>query len=244
VTYCVGIRLDSGLVFASDSRTNAGVDHIATFRKMNIFEQPGERLIVLLSSGNLAMTQSVVSLLREHARREGEHEQIMNTQSMFSTAELVGQALREVHHRDGPHLLQRNIDATASFILGGQIRGEEQRLFTIYNEGNFIEATPETPYFQIGEIKYGKPIIDRVVTSQTSVMEAAKCVLISFDSTMRSNISVGLPIDLLTYAKDTLHVGMHRRIREHDPYFDMIHRQWGEGLKKVFAQLPPPHWND
>lgn len=244
MTYCVAVRLESGLVLASDSRTNAGVDHISTFRKMSVFEAPGERVIVLLSSGNLAVTQSVVNLLRERARQDGSHEHILKIPSMFGAATLVGEALRDVHHRDGPHLLQRHIDDSASFILGGQIRGEEHRLFTIYNEGNFIEATSDTPYFQVGEIKYGKPIIDRVVTSHTTLMEAAKCVLISFDSTMRSNISVGLPIDLMIYEKDSLRIGMQRRIKEHDPYFDMIHRQWGEGLKKVFGQLPPPHWND
>jgi len=229
---------------ASDSRTNAGVDHIATFRKMTLFETPGERMIVLLSSGNLAVTQSVVNLLRERARQDGDHRHIFNAPTMFAAAELAGQVLREVQTRDGPFLLQRHIDSSASFILGGQIAGEDQRLFTIYNEGNFIEATPDTPYFQVGEIKYGKPIIDRVVTASTPLMEAAKCVLISFDSTMRSNISVGLPIDLMVYEKDSLRAGINRRIKEHDPYFEMIHRQWGEGLKKVFAQLPPPHWSD
>ena len=244
MTYCVGIKLDLGLVLASDSRTNAGVDHIATFRKMTVFENPGERVIVLLASGNLAVTQSVVNTLRERSKQEAVQSHILNAPTMFAAAELVGLALREVQARDGPFLQQRHIEATASFIVGGQIAGEDQRLFTIYNEGNFIEATPDTPYFQIGEIKYGKPIIDRVVTSHTSLMEAAKCVLISFDSTMRSNISVGLPIDLMVYEKDSLRAGIHRRIKEHDPYFEMIHRQWGEGLKKVFAQLPPPHWSD
>lgn len=244
MTYCVGIKLDSGLVLASDSRTNAGVDHIATFRKLTVFETPGERLIVLLSSGNLAVTQSVVNTLRERSKQDSVYTHILNVPTMFGAAEQVGQALREVQSRDAPFLQQRNIDASASFILGGQIAGEEHRLFTIYAEGNFIEATQDTPYFQVGEIKYGKPIIDRVVTSHTPLMEAAKCVLISFDSTMRSNISVGLPIDLMVYEKDTLRAGIHRRIKEHDPYFDMIHRQWGEGLKKVFGQVPPPHWND
>lgn len=244
MTYCVGIMLDSGMVLASDSRTNAGVDHIATFSKMTVFEHNRERVIILLSSGNLAVTQAVVNTLRHNAHREGSHDHIMNTPSMFDAAALVGEALRDVQQRDGPYLLQRNIEASANFILGGQIAGEPQRLFTIYAEGNFIEATPDTPYFQVGEIKYGKPIIDRVVNAHTPLTEAAKCVLISFDSTMRSNISVGLPIDLLIYERDSLRVGIQRRIKEHDPYFEMIHSQWGEGLKKVFAELPPPHWQD
>ena len=244
MTYCLAIKTNAGIVFASDSRTNAGVDQVATFSKMTVFERHRERVIVLLSSGNLAMTQAVVNALRHQAHLEGGHEHIMNTPSMFGAATLVGNALREVQQRDGPYLLQRNIEASANFILGGQIAGEQQRLFTIYTEGNFIEATTDTPYFQVGEIKYGKPIIDRVINAHTPLTEAAKCVLISFDSTMRSNISVGLPIDLLIYENDSLRVGIQRRIKEHDSYFDMIHSQWGEGLKKVFAELPPPHWQD
>lgn len=244
MTYCVGVMLDEGLVLASDSRTNAGVDHIATFRKMTVYERPGDRVLVLLCTGNLAITQAVVNLLQERARTEPDKDNIWSAPSMFAAAAVVGQALRDVQQKDGPYLAQHNIDAAAKFILGGQIKGEHHRLFNIYNEGNFIEATLETPYFQIGEIKYGKPILDRVINSATPLTEAAKCVLVSFDSTMRSNISVGLPIDLLCYTRDSLHVGFQRRIQEHDPYFDMIHRQWGEGLRRVFAHLPNPHWND
>jgi putative proteasome-type protease len=155
----------------------------------------------------------------------------------------VGNALREVRRRDGPYLQQNNIDAGASFIVGGQIRGEPQRLFHVYSEGNFIEATPETPYFQIGESKYGKPVIDRVINRETHLLEAAKCVLVSFDSTMRSNISVGLPIDLVIYDNNNLKVRMQRRIDESDAYFNMIHNEWGAGLRRVFAQLPNPDWN-
>jgi putative proteasome-type protease len=244
MTYCVGVVLDEGLVLASDSRTNAGVDQIATFRKMKIYERPGDRVLVLLSTGNLAITQKVVNRLEEQARTEPDKENIWTSQSSFSAATLVGQMLREVQQKDGVYLTQHNIDGSAQFILGGQIKGENPRLFNIYSEGNFIEATRDTPYFQIGEIKYGKPIIDRVINSATPLTDAAKCVLVSFDSTMRSNISVGLPIDLLCYTKDSLQVGFQRRIKEHDPYFDMIHRQWGEGLRRVFSQLPDPHWDD
>ena len=163
---------------------------------------------------------------------------------MFDVATMLGDCLREVKRRDAAYLTQNNIDASANFVVGGQVKGEHQRLFMLYQEGNFIEATPETPFFQVGETKYGKPIIDRVVKRSTSVIDATKCVLISFDSTMRSNVSVGLPIDLLTYARDSLRVQIQRRIGETDPYFTMIHHQWGEGLRRVFAQLPDPYWED
>ena len=161
---------------------------------------------------------------------------------MFDVARLLGDSLREVKTRDGPYLAQNNIDAGANFIVGGQIRGEPPRLFDVYSEGNFIEATPDTCYFQIGESKYGKPVIDRVVKRNTGLLEATKCTIVSFDSTMRSNISVGLPIDLLLYETDALHVQLQRRIEASDPYFQMIHSQWGEGLRRVFAELPNPDW--
>ena len=244
MTYCVAVMLDAGMVFASDSRTNAGVDQISVFRKMHVIKRDGERLIVILSSGNLSMTQSAINLL-EHQSRSADAERTMhNATSMFEIADLVGNALREVRRRDGPYLQQNNIDASANFIVGGQICGEHQRLFHVYAEGNFIEATPETPYFQIGESKYGKPVIDRVVNRTTSLLDAAKCVLVSFDSTMRSNISVGLPIDMLVYHNDSLKPGLVRRIDESDSYFNMIHNQWGEGLRRVFAQIPNPQWDD
>ena len=243
MTYCVAVMLDAGMVFASDSRTNAGVDNIATFRKMHVIAQDGERLIVILSSGNLSITQSAINLLEHQSRGGDSNKTVHNATSMFEIAELIGNALREVRRRDGPYLQQSNIDPGASFVVGGQIRGEPQRLFNIYNEGNFIEASPEMPYFQIGESKYGKPVIDRVITRGTQLMEGAKCVLVSFDSTMRSNISVGLPIDTLIYDNNSLRVRMQRRIEESDAYFNMIHTEWGEGLRRVFAQLPNPDWN-
>jgi len=235
--------LDAGMVFASDSRTNAGVDHVSSYRKMHLFAADGERVIVILSSGNLSVTQSTISLLDQHARDPNLQRTVMNVSSLYEVAELVGAALREVRQRDGAYLQQSNVDGSASFIIGGQIRGESQRLFNIYTEGNFIEATRDTPYFQIGESKYGKPVIDRVVKAGTGLLEATKCVLVSFDSTMRSNISVGLPIDLLIYNRNSLRIGFQRHIEESDDYFEMIHKQWGEGLRKVFAQLPNPDWN-
>jgi putative proteasome-type protease len=244
MTYCVAVALDAGMIFASDSRTNAGVDQIATFRKMRTFERPNDRVIVILSSGNLAVTQSAINLLDQRARAGDEHPTVWNVQSMFDVAALLGDALRDVRARDGPHLSQSNVDAGASFILGGQVVGEQQRLFNVYSEGNFIEATRETPFFQIGETKYGRPIIDRVINSTTDLSEAAKCLLVSFDSTMRSNISVGLPIDILCYKNDSFHVAYQRTVAEGDPYFSMIHNQWGAGLRRVFAELPNPNWDN
>jgi putative proteasome-type protease len=244
MTYCVGILLDAGLVLASDSRTNAGVDQVSSFRKMRTFERPGDRVIVIMSSGNLSVTQNAINQLEQSARRVDGTLTLWNARSMFEVAQLLGDCLRDVKKRDGPYLMQNNIDANASFILGGQIQGEGMRLFLVYAEGNFIEATPETPFFQIGETKYGRPIIDRVIKPGTSLVDATKCVLVSFDSTMRSNVSVGLPIDLLVYEANSLRVTMQRRILESDPYFNMIHSQWGEGLRRVFAHLPNPTWDE
>src|SRR5215471_3505186 len=241
MTYWVAMSLDAGMIFASDSRTYAGVDQVGKFSKMRVFARDGDRIIVTLSSGNLSITQNALNTLDQRAR-SGEALNLLNAASMFDIARLVGDALREVKLRDGPYLLQNNIDSHANFIVGGQVRGEPPRLFEVYSEGNFIEATPDTCYFQIGESKYGKPVIDRVVTRSTGLLEATKCTIVSFDSTMRSNISVGLPIDLVVYETDSLRLKLQRRIEETDPYFQMIHSQWGEGLRRVFAELPNPDW--
>lgn len=242
MTYCIALRLDAGMIFASDSRTNAGVDHVSTFTKMRVFEKREDRVIVVLSSGNLAITQGVVNLLDRHQHAAEGTPTIWNVDSLYDAATLVGDALREMQRKDGPYLMQNNIDASANLIVGGQVKGEAMRLFHVYAQGNFIEATDETPYFQLGESKYGKPILDRVVGTATPQKEAAKCVLISFDSTMKSNISVGLPIDLLWLPKDSLRVGLQQRIREGDPYFTMLRSRWGAGLRRVFAELPDPDW--
>jgi putative proteasome-type protease len=242
MTYCVAVRLDAGMIFASDSRTNAGVDHVSTFTKMRVFERKDDRVIVVLSSGNLAITQGVVNLLDRHQHAAEGTSTIWNVESLYDAAVLVGDALRDMQQKDGPYLVQSNIDAGANLLVGGQISGEAMRLFHVYSQGNFIEATDETPYFQLGESKYGKPILDRVVNTGTPQKEAAKCVLISFDSTMKSNISVGLPIDLLWLPKDSLRVGLQQRIREGDPYFTMLRSRWGGGLRRVFAELPDPDW--
>lgn len=224
---------------ASDSRTNAGVDHIATFCKMAIFEKPGEAIITLLSAGNLATTQSVLSLLRQRLNSEGPN--LLNRASLYDAAVLVGSTLKEVIARDSEGQ-PPGIDFGCSLLLGGQIRGEAPRLFNIYPQGNFIEATPETPYFQIGESKYGKPIIDRVVRYDTPLQQAAKCVLISFDSTIRSNISVGLPVDLMICERDSLHPSVKRRFEEGDTYLGQIRQEWSNGLREVFARIPDPDW--
>jgi putative proteasome-type protease len=242
MTYCVAMALDAGMIFASDSRTNAGVDQVSRFSKMRTFVADGERVIVSLSSGNLSITQNAVNILEQRARGKERHPTIWSVSSMYDVARLFGDALREVKSRDGPYLMQNNIDAGANFLVGGQIRGEPPRLFNIYSEGNFIEAGHETCYFQTGETKYGKPIIDRMITRSTSLTDAIKCTLVSFDSTMRSNISVGLPIDLLTYDTDAMRISLQRRIDEADPYFRTLHVEWGEGLRRAFAHLPDPSW--
>ncbi|MBK6337543.1 MAG: proteasome-type protease [Betaproteobacteria bacterium] len=242
MTYCVAMTLEAGMLFASDSRTNAGVDQVSRYSKMRSFVRDGDRVIVMLSSGNLSITQNAINTLEQRARAGDNALSLWNATSMFDVARLLGDALREVKTRDGPYLMQNNIDSSANFLVGGQIRGEPPRLFNVYSEGNFIEATAETCYFQSGETKYGKPVIDRMVTRHSTLVDAIKCTMVSFDSTMRSNISVGLPIDLLLYHTDALSIGMQRRIEETDPYYQMVHGQWGEGLRRVFAQLPGPDW--
>ncbi|MGL1833611.1 peptidase [Rhodocyclaceae bacterium SMB388] len=241
MTYCVGVMLDGGLIFASDSRTHAGVDNFASFCKMNVFERAGDRVIVLLSSGNLAGTQAVIGLLRQRASRP-ESPSLWRAESMFDVALLVSDAMREVDRRDGQHLTDSDVGFNASFILGGQIAGEPPRLFRIYAEGNFIEAGDQTPYLQTGETKYGKPIIERVITRSTSLSDAVKCVLVSFESTMRNNLSVGMPIDLICYQRDSLEVRKRRRFESGDPYFTTLGRQWSEGTREVFARLPDLDW--
>lgn len=238
MTYCVALKLDRGMIFASDTRTNAGLDNIATFEKMNVWEQAGERVLVLLSAGNLAVTQAVVSLLNEQiANADGDDATLMNVGSMFQAARHVGAALRKVHEIEGEHMGANAENFSASFILGGQVGSGESRLFQIYNEGNFIEATDDTPFFQIGEHKYGKPILDRVTKKDMRLGDAAKLVLISFDSTLRSNLSVGMPIDLLIYQAGTLKVRTKQRIEQDNEYFRSLSEEWSDALRSSFANL-------
>jgi putative proteasome-type protease len=238
MTYCVGLRIDSGLVFMSDTRTNAGVDSIAKFGKMFVWEKPGERVIVMLTAGNLATTQAVVSMLDERTKASSERTHtLLDTPSMFQTARLVCETVKEVIASTAP--VGQNADAFgASFILGGQIRGTDPRLFLIYPEGNFVEANEDTPFFQIGEIKYGKPIIVRAYDPAMSFEEAAKLLLLSFDSTQKSNISVGLPLDLLFYERDSFEIGLRRRIDGDDSYYRTISQGWSDALRDAFRRLP------
>ena len=206
MTYCVAIKLNAGLVFLSDSRTNAGLDQISTFRKMIVYEKPDDRFMVLLSAGNLSISQSIreilqIEQLKEHP--DSEPITIWNAKSMFDAARVLGAAIRHVYQRDAESLKQAGVDFNVSLVFGGQIKGEGMRLFQVYSAGNFIEATPETPYFQVGESKYGKPVLDRVITPTTPLNEAAKCALVSMDSTLKSNLSVGLPLDLVIYEADS-----------------------------------------
>src|SRR5580692_2962198 len=242
MTYCVGVLLNDGIVFASDSRTHAAVDNYASFSKMTVFERVGDRVFVLLSSGNLAGTQAVINVLKQRSDAKEGPPNLWTARTMFDMAGLVSDAMRDIERRDKTHLEKSDLVFNASFILGGQIKGEPMRLFRIYAEGNFIEAGPDTPFLQTGETKYGKPIIDRVVTAATSISDAAKCVLVSFDSTMRSNLSVGMPIDLLCYKRDALAVRMRRRFEQGDPYFGALSREWSEGVRAVFTQLPELKW--
>lgn len=236
MTYCIAMRLEEGLVFAADTRTNAGVDHIATFKKMHVFQKPGHSCITLLSAGNLATSQKVISKLRE-ACNDTEASCLFNVSSLFHAAELVGDLVREViaHHSEDQQT--SGVDFGCNILLGGQINGEECRLFHIYPQGNFIEATPDTPYFQIGESKYGKPIVDRIISYDTCLNLAMKCALISLDSTIRSNLSVGMPIDMGVYKNDALEIAPER-IEEDDHYFTRLRRAWGSGIKMLFDELP------
>ncbi len=246
MTYYVGMLLDTGLVFLSDSRTNAGVDQISSFRKVTVFEKPGDRVMVLLSSGNLAISQALVNTLQEQMAGfvpgTAQAPNLMTAINMFEAARCVGDALREVHKRDAAALEEHNIEFNANFIFGGQLGNELPRLFQVYAAGNFIEATIDTPYFQIGESKYGKPIIDRVVTRSTSLAEAAKCALISMDSTIRSNLSVGAPLDLVCIRRDALKVMSHISMDGEHEYFRMIRKRWSESLRHAFHELPDPDW--
>lgn len=242
MTYCVGILLDDGLVMASDSRTHAGIDDIRRAGKMHIHAVEGERVLVALSAGNLSLTQNALNLLEHRARFEQERHGIHNARSMFEVAGLVGEAMREVRSRDEAALRESGIELSGTFIVGGQIAGEAPRLFLVYSEGNFIEASPETPYFQTGETKFGKPIIDRVVTPATPLAEVCKCVIVSFDSTLRSNLSVGLPIDLLAYRRDSLRPASRHRLEEGDPYYEAVHAGWNTAMRQAIRDLPEPGW--
>jgi putative proteasome-type protease len=242
MTYCVAMLLDTGLVFLSDSRTSAGVDQISTFRKTTVIQRPGDRVLVLQTAGNLAITQAVTTVLREQIEVADGRPNLFTVANLFEAARCVGDAIREVHKRDAEQLKEFGLEFNTSIILGGQIRGEAPRLFSIYSAGNFIEATADTTYFQIGESKYGKPIIDRVLRRSSSLNEAAKCALVSMDSTIRSNLSVGLPLDLVLIKRDRYEIARHMSIDADNEYFRGIRTRWSEAMREAFAQLPDPDW--
>ncbi|TCT12689.1 putative proteasome-type protease [Tepidamorphus gemmatus] len=242
MTYCVGILLNDGLVMIADTRTNAGLDNIATYRKLHIFERPGDRVVALCSAGNLAASQAVLSVLNEGLEEPGtaEPETIWTQPSMFKTAQFVGRAIREVYRIDGKALEQQAAGFDVTFLVGGQVKGGRLRLFMVYSAGNFIEATPDTPYLQIGEHKYGKPILDRAVRYDTDLYDALKLGLISMDSTMRSNLSVGMPIDLIMLRRDCLQLELNHRIEHDDPYFRDLQDRWSNALKAAHKAIQRP----
>ncbi len=244
MTYCVALKVGAGMVFASDSRTNAGFDQIGAFRRMVVYERPDDRFMVLLSSGNLSISQSVREVLQVESVGNGgpEATTIWNASSMFDAARVLSHAMRQVYEKDGPALRAAGIDYGCTLIFGGQIRGETMRLFLVYSTGNFIEATAETCYFQIGEAKYGKPVLDRMLVPSTPLADATKCVLVSIDSTLKSNLSVGLPIDLVVYEAGALRSDEMVCIDERNPYFSMIRDSWAQRLREAFESIDDPNW--
>ena len=245
MTYCVGLLVRDGLVMLSDTRTNAGIDNIACFRKLHVFEDSGNRVLALATSGNLSVTQAVLSLLNEGFANPdtGQTEMLAHTETMFQAAQMVGRAVREVYRTDGPTLEQQGNRFEASFLLGGQIKDRRLRLYMVYAAGNFIEATTDTPFLQIGETKYGKPILDRAVGYDTDLYDALKIGLISMDSTMRSNLAVGLPLDVMVLRRDSMKTELNHRIEAGDPYFEDLRHRWSEALKTAHLAIPRPSYN-
>jgi putative proteasome-type protease len=244
MTYCVGLLLDEGLVMLADTRTNAGMDNISVFAKLHVFHQPGERMISVMTAGNLAISQAVVNLIQDGLAdpETGKVETIYTIPTMFRAAALVGEAVRWVHKNHAEAMRKQDIGFDVSILLGGQIAGRTLRLFNVYAAGNFIEATRDTPFLQIGEHKYGKPILDRAVLSETSLTDGVKLALISMDSTLRSNLSVGLPLDLLVFQRDQLDTVTQRRICENDAYFLLIRERWSSALRDAHRAIPAPEW--
>jgi len=242
VTYCVAVRVSSGLVLASDSRTNAGVDYVFTYSKMHVFSHPGERLFVLLTAGNLGTTQAVVNRIQRDFDDPDAKCSLDSVDYLFEAAHYVGNISREVQEEHGEALRKAKVNPEASFIIGGQIKGQPHDIYQIYPQGNYITASPATPYLQIGETKYGKPILDRIIDPQTSLADAARCSLVSLDSTMRANISVGPPLELAIYTKDELELTRHSTLTLNSPLYRSLQKQWNEGLKRAFKRLPRFDW--
>lgn len=241
MTYCVGVLTRDGLVMIADTRTNAGLDNVATFRKLHIFRAPGEKTFALCTAGNLGFTQSVISILREGLEREdGRIERLIDQPSMFKAAQFVGEVIRYVYRTDGTAIEQHGASLDVSMLLAGQIKGRNLRLFMLYKAGNFIEATQDTPFLQIGEHKYGKPILDRAVNFNTDLYDSLKLALISMDSTMRSNLGVGLPIDMLVLRRDQIDPEVEQRIEAGEPYFHDLRERWSAALRRAHIEIPRP----
>lgn len=244
MTYCVGMYLDEGLVMLADTRTNAGIDNISCFTKLQYFHVPGERMIAVMSAGSLSLSQSVINMIQDGLPdpQTGQIETILTVPTMFRAAALIGEAIRRVHRIHDEAMRDKNVSFDVSIMLGGQLAGRTMRLFLIYDAGNFVEATADTPFLQIGDHKYGKPILDRAVTMQTPTDEAVKLALISMDSTLRSNLGVGLPLDLLTYRNDSIDDIQTYRITEDDAYFRMLRQRWSAALQAAHRNIPAPDW--
>jgi putative proteasome-type protease len=242
MTYCCGILVRDGLVMIADTRTNAGLDNISTFRKLNVYSEPGERIMAMASSGNLSLSQSVRSILTEGVEnpQTGELETLMNAPSMFKAAQRIGRTVRSIQSVEGKALAAAEVDHEVAFLFGGQIKGGRLRLFMIYSAGNFFECTTDTPYLQIGEHKYGKPVLDRAISFDTDLYDALKIGLISMDSTMRSNLGVGLPIDILVVRRDTYDAEVNFRIEPGEPYFQDLRERWSAALRAAHIAIPRP----
>jgi len=244
MTYCLAIKVNQGLVFASDSRTNAGVDYVSVYSKMHSFGVPGERLFVLLTAGNLATTQMVVNLIQRDLDDPEAPESLARCEYLYDAAHYVGELSVAVQERHAESLKQSGNSAEATFILGGQIKGKPADVYRIYAEGNCITASPETPYLQIGETKYGKPILDRIVSPTLSLEDAARCAMVSLDSTIRSNVSIGPPIELALYRKDEMEIAQRVALKLNSPMYASVQKRWNEGQKRAFKRLPRFDWED
>ena len=242
MTYCLAIAVNKGLVFASDSRTNAGVDYVTTYSKMQVFVWPDERMCVLLTSGNLATSQAVMNIIRDDLEDPKAKFNLRKGRHLHEVAHYVGQLSQKEQRQHADVMSKSGSSSEASFILGGQIAGHPPEIFLIYPQGNYISASPETPYLQIGENKYGKPILDRVITPNTTLEDAARCALVSLDSTIRSNISVGPPVELAIHTADVIEEPYYLKLTLNSPMYKSLQKQWNEGLRRAFNRLPRFEW--
>lgn len=241
MTYCVAVSTEGGLVFCSDSRTNAGADMLSCYSKMHVFNPSDDRVFVLLSAGNLATTQAIISRI-EQDLEESEKTSLLSQNKMVEAARYISQIVRTETEQAQKDTAAADVDTSVSIIFGGQIKGGDADLYLIYSAGNFISSTEETPYFQIGESKYGKPILDRVISHQTSLEDAARCTIVSMDSTIKSNATVGPPIEVLVYEKDSFETDHYIKMEEDDKYLRDVKQAWNEALNSAFSKLPLFHW--